>query len=56
MASEPVWEYGFESPQPGLMYVSTNELLIETMLAARPDAPLFRRPAEPWEPIGGESR
>lgn len=48
------WEYGFESPQTGLYYVTTNEMLAETMHSARPDIPLLRRRATPWEPVAPE--
>lgn len=47
---EPTWEYGFEAPMYGLMYVTTNELLVETMHAARPEAVLYRRPTTEWTP------
>lgn len=43
-------EWGFESPQPGLMYVTQNVLLVETMLAARPEAVVLTRFAPEWVP------
>ena len=49
-AAETV-EWGFESPQPGLMYVTRNPLLAETMQAGRPDAAMCRRPSLPWGPV-----
>ncbi len=51
MSTEVQWEYGFESPQAGLYYVTTNEMLVEVMHAARPEARLMRRPVTPWEPV-----
>lgn len=47
---------GLASPQPGLMYVTTNELLAETMHAARPDAVLYRRPVSEWTRVDGEPK
>lgn len=41
-------EWGFESPQPGLYYVSSNDMLIETMHSARPSARLLTREVGPW--------
>jgi hypothetical protein len=54
MSDEPTWEYGFEAPMPGLMYVTTNELLIETMHAARPGTVLYRRPVTEWTRVDEE--
>jgi hypothetical protein len=47
------YEYGFDAPGPvpGLMYVTRNELLAETMQVARPDVPMMRRPSVPWQPV-----
>lgn len=53
---EQVQEWAFEAPQPGLMYVTTNPMLIEVMHAARPEAQLFTRFAGPWQPVDGVSR
>ena len=44
-------EWAFESPQPGLWYVSRNPLLIETMHAARPEAQLLTRIASDFVPV-----
>jgi len=44
-------EWGFDSPQPGLTYVTTNPLLAETMKAGRPEAQLLTRVAGPWTPV-----
>lgn len=52
--SETVWEYGFEAPMFGLMYVTTNVLLAETMHAARPEVVLYRRPVTEWTPVTEE--
>lgn len=41
-------EYMFVSPQTGLYYVTRNQMLVETMLAARPDATLYSRLAPPY--------
>ncbi|WP_144719266.1 hypothetical protein [Agrococcus jejuensis] len=51
------YEYGFEAPGPvpGLMYVTRNVLLAETMHAARPSSPMFMRPVTPWRPVDPES-
>jgi hypothetical protein len=48
------WEYGFESPQLGLMYVTTNDLLVEVMHSSRPHVPLYRRPATEWTRVTEE--
>lgn len=49
---QPEWEYGLESPvQPGVMYVTTNDMLVEVMSAARPEATVYRRPATPWTEV-----
>lgn len=45
---EPVWEYGFVAPVPTLWYVTTNELLVDTMSAARPNDVLYRRMHTDW--------
>ena len=50
-------EYGFIAPiadAEGLMYVTTNPLLAETMQKARPEAQMFQRPSLPWEPVARE--
>jgi len=49
-------EYGFVAPQPGLVYASRNELLIETMHAARPVEQLFTRLSPPWVPTDRVAR
>lgn len=46
--ADPEWEYGFAAPIPGLMYVTSNELMADTMSAARPDEILYRRPLAEW--------
>lgn len=46
--TDPEWEYGFAAPIPGLMYVTSNELMVDTMSAARPDDVLYRRPRTEW--------
>lgn len=46
--ADPEWEYGFQAPIPGLMYVTANELMVDTMSAARPDEILYRRPLTEW--------
>lgn len=54
MSDEPTWEYGFEAPIFGLMYVTTNDMLAETMHAARPEVPLYRRPVTEWTRVDEE--
>lgn len=51
--ADPEWEYGFQGPIPALMYVSTNDMLIDTMHAARPHLPLYRRPVGEWTRVDG---
>lgn len=45
-------EYGFPAPEggvtEGVMYVTRNSMLAEVMQAARPDSPMYQRPAAPW--------
>lgn len=50
---EPEFEYAFESPQTGLLYVTTNDMLAQVMHASRPHTRMYRRPrpTTPWEPI-----
>lgn len=44
-------EWGFESPQTGLMYVTRNVMLFETMLAAAPEGTVpWTRFAPDWVP------
>jgi hypothetical protein len=47
-------EYLLRSPQTGLYYATHNELLVETMLAARPDARLLVRLAPPYPEWRGD--
>lgn len=51
-AADTVWEYGFEADifVPGLMHVTTNDMLADTMHTARPEVPMYRRPATEWTP------
>ena len=44
-------EYGFESPMPGLSYSTRNEMLIETMKAGKPGAPILYRVAPDWKEV-----
>jgi len=48
---EDGWEYGFESPITGLMYVTTNPMLADTIHSARPEVPLLRRRPVDWERV-----
>jgi hypothetical protein len=42
-------EWAFEAPSvPGMMYVTRNAMLFETMIAGRPDAKRFSRMAPEW--------
>jgi hypothetical protein len=52
LAADTVWEYGFEADifVPGLMHVTRNELLADTMHTARAEVPMYRRPATEWTP------
>ena len=52
-AADTVWEYGFEADivVPGLMHVTKNDMLAETMHAARPEIPMYRRPVTEWTPV-----
>ena len=47
------YEYGFaaEAEVPGIMFVTRNQLLAQTLQAGRPHAPLYRRPVptQDWE-------
>lgn len=56
--SETEYEFGFdaEAGVPGIMYVTRNAMLAETLKAARPDAPLYRRPipTQSWEEVTGD--
>ncbi len=45
-ALEP--EFMFVSPQTGLYYVTRNDMLAETMHAAKPDVPMVVRLAPPY--------
>jgi hypothetical protein len=51
--ADTAWEYGFQGPMTGLMYVTTNDMLAETMHASRPSTPLFRRPVTDWTHVTG---
>jgi len=44
-----VW--GFESPQPGLYYVTTNDMLIEVMHRARPEVAVLTCEVTPWREV-----
>lgn len=52
MSGEEDVEYGFEASAEtgiaGLMYVTRNPLLADTLRAARPDQPMYVRPAITW--------
>lgn len=49
---QPEWEYGFDVPsQVGVKFVTTNEMLVEVLSAARPEAPVYCRPATPWTEV-----
>lgn len=52
------YEYGFdaEAEVPGIMYVTRNQLLAQTLQAGRPTAPLYRRPVptQDWEVVTGD--
>ena len=52
MSGEEEVEYGFEASAEtgiaGLMYVTRNALLADTLRAARPDEPMYVRPATDW--------
>lgn len=48
---DTVWEYGFAAPITGLMYVTTNDMLAETMHRARPEVTLYRRPLTEWTEV-----
>jgi hypothetical protein len=41
-------EWGFQSPIPGLWYVTQNDMLIETMQAGRPEAVVYKHRTTPW--------
>ena len=50
-ADDKAQEWGFESPMPGLMYVTRNALLFETMLAGAPEGTVpYTRFAGEWFP------
>lgn len=57
--SEAEWEYGFDAAAdgiPGIMYVTRNALLADTLKAGRPGATLYRRPvpAQDWQEVPGK--
>lgn len=49
--AETTTVWAFESPQPGLYYVTANDMLIETMHRARPSARLLTAEATPWREV-----
>jgi hypothetical protein len=54
VAGEPdlIEEFSFDyEPMPGLKYVTTNAMLVETMAAAKPGAKVLRRLAPKWTEV-----